>query len=169
MSNLGTRERRHGQVDLNEPPTAASDWPAMVLAVLFVGSGLAHFVFPDTLVKAIPEWLPHRPLLVTVSGILEIAGGIGLVVPASRRIAGWCLVALLVAVFPANMKMLASARATGSQLWVETLLWMRLPLQPLLIWLVYRYAVSPLATRPVVGAPSQTPGVPDARAAEPGS
>ena len=141
----------------------------MVLAVLFVGSGLAHFVFPDTLVKAIPEWLPHRPLLVTVSGILEIAGAVGLVVPASRAIAGWCLIGLLVAVFPANLKMLVSARETGSQLWVETLLWMRLPFQPLLIWLVYRYAASPLATRQVVGAASQPPGVRDVRAAEPGS
>ena len=116
----------------------------MALAFLFGVSGLAHFVFRDTFAGAVPEWMPHRGSLVTISGVLEVVGAVGLVLPASRVIAGWCLLALLVAVFPANIQMLASARADGRPVWVETLLWMRLPLQFLLIWMVYRYAASPL-------------------------
>lgn len=119
----------------------------MALVFLFAVSGLAHFVFRDTFARAIPEWLPHRGSLVTISGTLEVVGAVGLVVPASRVIAGWCLLALLVAVFPANIQMLASTRADGRPVWVETLLWMRLPLQFLLIWLVYRYAASPRSSK----------------------
>ena len=111
------------------------------LAFLFAVSGLAHFVFRDSFARAIPEWLPHRGSLVIISGIVEVVGAVGLVVPASRVIAGWCLLALLVAVFPANIQMLVSARAAGGPVWVESLLWMRLPIQFLLIWLVYRYEI----------------------------
>ncbi|MEO7823400.1 MAG: hypothetical protein ABIS15_07325, partial [Gemmatimonadaceae bacterium] len=102
--------------------------------------------FRDAVTSAVPEWLPHRASLVTISGILEIIGAIGLVFRPSREIAGWCLMGLLVAVFPGNIKMLNSAHLAGGPVWLEALLWMRLPLQPLLIWMVYRYSASPLVT-----------------------
>ncbi len=116
--------------------------PTLALALLFATSGLAHLAFRDVYTGAVPEWLPHRGSLVTISGILELLGAVGLVVPASRVVAGWCLLALLVAVFPANIRILAAARAAESPFWIQGLLWMRLPLQPVLIWMVYRYAIS---------------------------
>lgn len=110
----------------------------VALSALFALSGSAHFIFRETMVLAIPPWLPQRDLLVVTSGILEVAGAIGLLVPEWREISGWCLIGLLVAVFPANIWMLVSALAADEQLWISLLLWMRLPLQPLLIYIVYR-------------------------------
>ena len=72
-------------------------------AALFVLGGVGHFVVPDFYVKMMPPYLPwHRPL-VLVSGAAEIALGALLLAPESRRYAAWGLVALLVAVFPANI------------------------------------------------------------------
>lgn len=127
---------------LTESSTGLPEAPTLALALLFAASGLAHLAFHDSYTRAVPEWLPHRGSLVTISGILELLGAVGLVVPASRVVAGWCLLALLVAVFPANIKILAAARAADSPSWIQGLLWLRLPLQPLLIWMVYRYSIS---------------------------
>jgi uncharacterized membrane protein len=68
--------------------------------------------------------------MVYISGVAEAAGGVGLLIPQLRRAAAWGLVALLVAVFPANVYMATSAPAFS---WI---LWARLPLQPVFIWWV---------------------------------
>ncbi len=88
-----------------------------------------------------PRWLPAPRLLVYVSGVFEMLGGIGLLVPWVRRWAAWGLIALLIAVFPANIQMLQAAHAAAASGWTQALLWLRLPLQPLLMWWVYRSAI----------------------------
>jgi uncharacterized membrane protein len=118
----------------------------VLLAVLFVAAGVAHFIRRDSFVGMVPTWLPNAALLVAVSGIAEMAGGVGLLVPAVRRAAGWGLIALLIAVFPANVHMLADARATGASTAWQTALWIRLPIQPLLIWWVWRAAIKSTPT-----------------------
>jgi uncharacterized membrane protein len=75
---------------------------------------------------------------VAISGACEIAGGLGLLVPRVRQAAGVGLIALLIAVFPANIQMLLDARAEGAVRWMQVLLWLRLPLQPLLMGWVWR-------------------------------
>ena len=70
-----------------------------------------------------------------ISGAAEIAGGLGLLVPETRRAAGLGLIVLLIVIFPANIGMAVNAEDHSIP---EPLLWARLPLQPLLIWLVYR-------------------------------
>ena len=82
-----------------------------------------------------PPALPAPRLLVLLSGVAEVAGGLGLLLPATRRWAAWGLLVLLVAVFPANVHMLRLASALHIPAWV---LWARLPLQPLLMWAVWR-------------------------------
>ncbi len=104
-------------------------WP---VALLFIAAGVMHFVIPGTYVKVVPPALPWRAGLVAVSGVCEVAGGIGVLVPGLRRAAGWGLVALLVAVFPANVYMLMARMVPA---WIG---WGRLPLQALLIWWVWR-------------------------------
>jgi len=89
----------------------------------------------------VPRWLPAPRLLVYVSGVFEMLGGIGLLVPWVRRWAAWGLIALLIAVFPANIQMLQAAHAASASAWTQALLWLRLPLQPLLMWWVYRSAI----------------------------
>ena len=98
---------------------------------------MLHFVHPETYLRIMPPALPAPRLLVLLSGVAEVAGGLGLLLPATRRSAGWGLLALLVAVFPANVYMISLAGKLHIPAWV---LWARLPLQPLLMWLVWRAA-----------------------------
>ena len=75
------------------------------LAVMFVFTAISHFL-PRTrgdLVRMVPPVFPNAPLLVTLTGILELAGAIGLIVPSLARAAALALIALLVAMLPANI------------------------------------------------------------------
>jgi uncharacterized membrane protein len=100
-----------------------------VLAAIFVFAGVMHFAATGAYVRIMPPWLPLHRELVLLSGVFQVAGGIGLLVPRTRRAAGIGLVLLLVAVFPANVQMLLNARAAGASASTEALLWARLPLQ----------------------------------------
>jgi uncharacterized membrane protein len=108
------------------------------VAILFIGSGILHFVRPAPYAGIVPYALPHPLLLVYVSGLAELAGGIGVLIPQVRILAGRGLILLLIAVFPANVQMLVSARAANAPHWWEAILWLRLPVQVLLIAWVWR-------------------------------
>ncbi len=104
-----------------------------LLTVGMVGAGLNHFVAADTYVAMMPSALPAHRALVYLSGIAEIAGGLGLILPATRRWAAWGLIALLVAVFPANVNMAINHLPLGERVVPTWALWARLPLQLVLI------------------------------------
>lgn len=108
------------------------------IAILFVGAGILHFVRPAPYAGIVPYMLPHPLVLVYVSGLAELAGGIGVLFPQVRVLAGRGLILLLIAVFPANVQMLVSARAAHAPHWFEAILWVRLPVQGLLIAWVWR-------------------------------
>jgi uncharacterized membrane protein len=110
-------------------------WSLYLLAALFVGAGLLHFLHPETYLRIMPPALPAPRLLVLLSGVAEMAGGLGLLLPATRRWAASGLLALLLAVFPANIYMLQIHEQLYLPAWVG---WARLPLQPLLMWWVWR-------------------------------
>jgi len=112
-------------------------WPLVVLALVFTGAGALHFLKPAAYLRIMPPYLPAPRLLVALSGAAEVAGGLGLLWPATRRLATWGLLALLIAVFPANVHMLQQHAQLHLPLWA---LWARLPLQPLLMWWVWRAA-----------------------------
>ena len=120
------------------------------LAALFLVSGAAHFLVPAWFDQIVPTWVPNARLATLASGAAEIAGGLGLLLPATRRAAGVGLIALLLAVFPANVNMLQMARASEGALWYQAALWARLPLQALLIWGVWTAAVRPRAKQAAV-------------------
>ena len=115
-------------------------WPLVALALLFVATGTLHFLTPAPFLRIVPPGLPAPRLLVALSGAAEAAGGLGLLWPATRQVARWGLLALLLAVFPANIYMLLIQQQLGLPLWA---LWARLPLQPLLMWAVWRAAQPP--------------------------
>ena len=87
--------------------------------------------------QIVPPQLGPAPELVAISGIAEIAGGLGLMIPRTRRAAGVGLIVLLVAVWPANIYMALEADrfAAAAPAWV---LWARVPLQIVMIWWVER-------------------------------
>jgi uncharacterized membrane protein len=113
-----------------------------VIGLLFAAAGSLHFKSPATYERIVPPYLPAHAQLVAISGLCEILGGVGAAIPATRRPAGIGLIALLVAVFPANVYMATDAAAFASFLpaWA---LWVRLPLQVLLIAWVYGATVRP--------------------------
>jgi uncharacterized membrane protein len=119
---------------------ARTRWPGVLrgvsrvlLAAFFIGAGVLHFVRSSFFVQIVPPYLPYPLELVYVSGVFEILGGAGLLVPRLRRAAGWGLIALLIAVFPANVHhALGDVRVEG---WSPSpvALWLRLPFQFVLI------------------------------------
>lgn len=102
-----------------------------------------HFVQPVLYAAIVPPWLPNAPLLVLISGICEILGGLGVLHPRTQRLAGWGLIALLIAVFPANVHMLRLAYVNDSTTLWKAALWLRLPLQLPVLWWVWRSAARP--------------------------
>lgn len=99
------------------------------LTIFMVAAGLNHFLAADTYEAMVPRALPAPELLVQISGVAEILGGLGLILPATRRLAAWGLVALYVAVFPANLNMAINHLPLGTHELPTWALWGRLPLQ----------------------------------------
>jgi uncharacterized membrane protein len=118
--------------------------------------GVLHFVNPGGFVRIVPAYLPAPLALVLISGVAEVAGGLGLLIPRTRRLAAWGLVALYIAVFPANLNMalhqipLGDAPMAPDKVW---LLWLRLPFQALFIawahWFTRPDAPEKAASEPV--------------------
>jgi uncharacterized membrane protein len=103
-----------------------------LLGIFFIGAGVNHFTMPGFYRKIVPPGMGDPATLVAVSGVAEIAGGLGVFVPRTRRAAGVGLIALLAAVFPANVYMARNPARFGQPRWV---LYARLPLQPLaMLW-----------------------------------
>lgn len=97
--------------------------------------GILHFVADDVFAHIIPPGLPWPYGLVWISGVFEIALGLALIPEKTRRLAGWGLVALYVAVFPANIYMaIANVHVPGRDPLPPAVLWGRLPFQFLFIW-----------------------------------
>jgi uncharacterized membrane protein len=108
-------------------------WPHGIAAALFIGSGLVHLLRPRVYLPMMPPYLPCPSEVILASGVAEIAGGIGVLFPPTRRVARNGLIALLIAVFPANIQMAVNSITSGDSPLILTLLLARLPLQPLLI------------------------------------
>ncbi len=110
--------------------------------------GILHFARPSGFVKIVPAWLPAPLLLVLVSGFFEIAGGIGLFSRRLHRAAAIGLIALYIAVFPANVNMaLHDIQPDGGHIPVA-LLWLRLPFQAAFIALAWWLSRSPTRSAP---------------------
>lgn len=105
----------------------------ILLGVFMIVAGAMHFVAPRVYIRIVPRWLPRPALLVAVSGICEMLGGAGLLLPLTRRWAAWGLVALFIAVFPANVNMAVNRIGFGRRPWPAWALWARLPLQAVLV------------------------------------
>ena len=103
----------------------------VLFAILFISAGILHFVNPDFFVRIVPPVLPAPLFLVYLSGLFEIVLGILLLIPKFSRFAAFGLIALLIAVFPANIYM-----ALNPQNFAEynpLALYLRLPIQFLLM------------------------------------
>lgn len=134
-------------VKLNVSSERARRWMRWLIAAGFVLGGTMHFMATDAYVGVMPPYIPAPRLMVLVSGVFEIAGGIGLLIPALRKWAAWGLVALLVAVFPANVHMALNPEVMPFSV-PDWALGVRLPVQFVLIALVLWVGRSPATRRP---------------------
>lgn len=106
-----------------------------LLALFLLAAGVRHFTHSDFYLSIMPPYIPWHLAMVYVSGFFEIALGLMLLVPKFERLAGWGIIALLIAVFPANIHM---ALHTELYPYISPLaLWLRLPLQGVLIAWAY--------------------------------
>jgi uncharacterized membrane protein len=116
-----------------------------IMGVLYIGAGLNHFVHPEFYDRMMPAILPFPRQLAYLSGIMELLLGAGLMIPATRRFAAWGVIALLIGVFPANVNMAVHASAWGLSV---VYLFLRLPLQLLLIYWAYTYTQESIPPHP---------------------
>ncbi len=111
-----------------------------LLAIFMIGAGVMHFVNPAFFLNIMPPYLPLHKELVLISGVCELLSGVLLLVPAYSRWAAWGIIALLIAVFPANLHVFQHQELLPAPPLVHLL---RLPLQGVFIVWAYWY------TRPV--------------------
>ena len=109
----------------------------IIFTVFFVAAGVNHFLDPAFYENITPPYLPWSHALVIISGVAEIVLGLGLLIPRLSQLSAWGIIALLIAVFPANIHM-----AIHPELYPTipiAALWLRLPLQGLLVLWAYWY------------------------------
>lgn len=132
-----------------ETPLARLRRPLLyVMASIYIVAGVTHFIIPAAFAQIVPPILPYPVALAYLSGVAEIAFGVGLLFERTRRIAAWGIIALLIAIFPANIYM-AVTDVTVTGVFGRTIdpspavRWGRLPLQGVLVLWAWWY------TRPV--------------------
>jgi uncharacterized membrane protein len=114
-----------------------------VLAVAIIIVGITHFIKPEPYVNIVPSNLPNPLALVYISGFFEILGGIGLLIPYVSVAAAWGLIALFIAVFPANINQAVHAIPIEGIPHIPIMYWIRLPFQAVLIAWAWWYTKEP--------------------------
>lgn len=113
-------------------------WIAVgALSALLISSGVLHLLRPEIYLPMMPPYLPAPLPLVYASGVFEILGGVGMLLPWTRRWAGLGVIALLIAIFPANIHIAMNDIPVAGHdvpLWGHLL---RLPLQAVMIWMAW--------------------------------
>jgi uncharacterized membrane protein len=105
-----------------------------LLGVLMVLVGIAHFVVPEPFMMIMPDYLPWHAALVFISGVFEVLLGVALFVPRFRSLAGWGLIALLIAVLPANIHMATEGIQPPGMAMSPTAAWIRVAFQAVFIY-----------------------------------
>lgn len=114
-----------------ETGRAAARW---LLAAAYLAAGVLHLLRPEPFLAITPAWVPAPATVVLLTGVAEIAGAIGLLLPVSRRAAGWGLALYALCVFPANIHHAVDGVAVGGSVLGWGYHGPRLLLQPVILW-----------------------------------
>ncbi len=121
-----------------------------LISLTFISAGIGHFILPDIFLEIMPPQLPLHLEAVYISGIFEILGGIGVLIPRFRKMAGYGLILLLIAIFPANIYMASSPDVMPIvPNWIAIA---RLPFQFVFIGWIYWATARPVSSESVVPA-----------------
>lgn len=130
---------------------AGTIWPGLALdpqlrgrvglALMFLFTASGHFAMTRPMSQMLPPWVPGRMAIIYVTGILELAGAVGLLIPQTYRIAGTCLLLFLVGVLPANIYAAFKRVDLGGHGQGPKYLLVRVPLQLVLLGWTYWFAV----------------------------
>lgn len=107
-----------------------------LMAALYIYVGYYHFKNPKFFLYIMPEWVPAPKKTNLLVGVIEIALGIMVLIPALRDYAIWGIIALLIAVFPANIYHFQKSLKKKKQVWMTAL---RLPFQLVYLWWAYSF------------------------------
>jgi len=107
----------------------------ILISTFFMVGGLFHMIKPDFFINIMPDYIAYHWELVIISGVFEILGALGLLYPKTRRFSAYGLIALCIAVLPANINMLINAQQFSEIPLIALII--RIPLQFLLIWLIW--------------------------------
>jgi uncharacterized membrane protein len=121
-----------------------TDWRAggvIGLALAFFFFGVGHFAQTQAMATMLPPWVPLRVPLIYATGVLEWTLAVGLLVPSTRRAAGWACVLVLIAFFPANVYAALNSVGTGGHQWGPVYLLIRAPLQLILVAWTYGFVI----------------------------
>ena len=112
-------------------------WHQYLMAILYILAGMNHFRKPKLYERIMPNYIPAKTTMVTVTGALEMVFGLMLLIPENQNIAAWGIIILLVSFFSVHFYMLRDEKAAlGLPRWV---LLSRIPLQFFLIWWAFQY------------------------------
>lgn len=114
-------------------------WHLYIMAFLYIIAGINHFRNPKMYLKIIPPFFKNPNLINNLSGASEIILGVLLTFSVTTRFAAWGIIALLIAVFPANLFMFQNKKASFNL--PKWILFVRLPLQLVLIFWAYQYTL----------------------------
>ena len=113
----------------------------MSLAVLLIFTGTAHFYKTQEIAMMLPDYLSYKSEIIYMTGVLELLGAIGILIPRVRRLAGICLILMLVGFLPANVYAAFKYVDFGGNAYGPKYLLFRIPLQLFFIWWTYRYSI----------------------------
>jgi uncharacterized membrane protein len=116
------------------------DLSLYVMSILYLAAGINHFINPKWYTRIIPSWLPRPDVLNIISGTCEIVFAILLIPLATRTLAAWLIIILLITIFPANIQMSIQYHQRHHRYFWLTVV--RLPLQLVLIWWAWYYTQS---------------------------
>jgi uncharacterized membrane protein len=111
------------------------------LALLFVFTGIGHFIDTESMAQMLPPWIPERVLLVYLSGFWEFAIADGFLIERSRRFTGWVAALMLVLFFPVNVYAALNHIPMGGHAWGPAYLLIRAPLQAIILLWIYRFTI----------------------------
>jgi uncharacterized membrane protein len=126
---------------------------AIGLGILFIFTGIGHFIEAESMAQMLPPWVHGRTLLVYLTGVLELAIAVGFLVPQSRRFTGWLAAAMLVLFFPVNIYAAINEIPMGGHAWGPKYLLIRAPLQAIILFWVYWFTIKKPHTTPHAGTP----------------